>query len=373
MKKTILFIMTVFLIAGCNSTALNVTVKNVSDIDRTGETVEAPLAEIQKKIPDGRSFIILNEKGIQVPYQILSDKSSVIFQVDVKAHDVAKFTIKEGTPEKYAPKTFGRFVPERKDDFAWENDRIAYRMYGPALANEYPSNGVDVWVKCTSDLIVNKFYDNDLHHKISYHVDHGEGLDCYKVGHALGAGGIAPYTDTALWVGNHYTAWKVLDNGPLRTTFQLTYDSMQVGQVWLKEVLTISLDAGSQLNKGVVTYEGAIPNNMQLAAGIFLHDKPGVMKQDQNAGYMAYGEVATSDAGVPAGRSYAGVVFTDKVLAMKVQDDHLLGISAYGNKPFTYYFGAGWSKWGFDNDQAWFDYVSNFAKKVQQPLKVSIR
>lgn len=28
---------------------------------------------------------------------------------------------------------FCRQVPERMDDFAWENDRGAFRMYGPAL------------------------------------------------------------------------------------------------------------------------------------------------------------------------------------------------------------------------------------------------
>ena len=26
---------------------------------------------------------------------------------------------------------FGRFVPEREDDFAWENDKVAFRVYGP--------------------------------------------------------------------------------------------------------------------------------------------------------------------------------------------------------------------------------------------------
>ena len=25
------------------------------------------------------------------------------------------------------------YVPERKDDFAWENDKIAFRAYGKAL------------------------------------------------------------------------------------------------------------------------------------------------------------------------------------------------------------------------------------------------
>ena len=47
----------------------------------------------------------------------------------------------------------GRFVRERNDDFAWENDLVAHRVYGPALetAKKEPlvSSGIDVWVKRT--------------------------------------------------------------------------------------------------------------------------------------------------------------------------------------------------------------------------------
>jgi hypothetical protein len=46
-------------------------------------------------------------------------------------------------------KAYGRFVRERRDDFAWENDRVAHRMYGAALetwAQEpLTSSAVDAW------------------------------------------------------------------------------------------------------------------------------------------------------------------------------------------------------------------------------------
>ena len=75
-------------------------------------------------------------------------------------------------------KTFCRFVPERMDDFAWESDRIAHRMYGPALITGEGtiSSGVDVWVKSTRNMIINKWYKSG-----EYHADHGEGLDGYSV------------------------------------------------------------------------------------------------------------------------------------------------------------------------------------------------
>ncbi|MBV5342917.1 DUF4861 family protein, partial [bacterium] len=79
--------------------------------------------------------------------QLVFDKnktvSSFIFQADVKAKSTATYQIGEGKPSAVKFLTHARFVPERKDDFAWENDLAAYRMYGPALANEKPSNGVD--------------------------------------------------------------------------------------------------------------------------------------------------------------------------------------------------------------------------------------
>ena len=43
---------------------------------------------------------------------------------------------------------YGTFMPQRKDDFAWENDRIAFRVYGPSLERTGEiSSGIDVWCK----------------------------------------------------------------------------------------------------------------------------------------------------------------------------------------------------------------------------------
>jgi hypothetical protein len=374
MKKIPVVLLAMALMAAGNAASLKVTVANKLGFDRNKEIVSVNLAIVKQKL-GSKSFIVTDAQGQQLPYQITADKKNVIFPATVKANALSVYEIKPGTPEKFDAKTFGRFVPERKDDFAWENDRIAFRMYGPKLTPENPSNGVDVWLKKTDKLIVDKFYYNDLQLHQPYHVDHGEGLDCYKVGHALGAGGIAPYTDTTLWVGNRYDRWKVIENGPLRTTFQLFYDSVKVGKSWIGEVYTVSIDAGSQLNKAVVTYSGKIPVGMKVATGLFLHDGKGVGKSDAKAGYIGYGEVATSDDGVPAGRNYVGAVLpAGRMLAAKRQGAHLLALAGYvpGSK-FVYYFGAGWNQWGFPDDQSWFDYLNNFALRLKQPLQVTLK
>ena len=43
-----------------------------------------------------------------------------------------------------------RFVPEQLDDFAWENDRVAFRMYGSKMwmiSKKRCGSGIDVWGK----------------------------------------------------------------------------------------------------------------------------------------------------------------------------------------------------------------------------------
>jgi hypothetical protein len=97
-------------------------------------------------------------------------------------------------PSDFAPKTYARFVPERYDDFAWENDRIAFRVYGKALEKvpDEMAHGQDVWAKRTSEMVINKWYKS-----CDYHVDHGQGLDFYDVGFSLGSGSSDPYIVSA--------------------------------------------------------------------------------------------------------------------------------------------------------------------------------
>lgn len=375
MKKIFLLLINVLFLVSC-SNAVEIVVHNKLEFDRNNEMVEFCLCSIENKLalkPNDK-IIILNEDNRQVPYQILSDKKTVIFPASVQANDSTVYRVLVGKPDSVVAKTYGRQVPERKDDFTWENDRIAFRMYGPALKKENPSNGVDVWLKRTEDLVVNKFYKDDLEKGIHYHVDNGQGLDCYKVGPMLGCGGIAPYENKTLWIGKNYDNYKVIENGPLRTVFQLTYDSVRVGKHILKQSLVVSIDAGSQLNKATVYYEGQGTHSMDVAAGIFLHDSTGVQKIAADKGYIAYAENAVSDAGLASGRMYEGVYIPSKIKEAKPEGKHLLAVTEYkAEKPFVYYFGAGWSKWGFPTDYDWFNYMDTMSRKLSHPLWVIVK
>ena len=370
MKKSVFIFTTalvVFITVSCSSVK-KITVRNTLEISREKEIAEISLKQL--RLDRNSNIVIFDDKGAEVSYQILQN-GNLIFYVDAIAASASRvFSIINGKPTPVVSKTFARFVPERKDDFAWESDRIAFRMYGPALKRENPSNGVDLWVKCTEDLIVDKFYHDDLNNRKSYHVDHGEGLDCYKVGHTLGAGGVTPYKDGTLWVGDHFNHYEIIDNGPLRSSFTLIYDTLKVKDISVKQIVTISIDAGSQLNKVVVKYE--TDEDIQIATGLFLHEVVGNIRSDLERGFIAYGEIATSDAGVPAGRSYVGVIASPKfIVKVTEQDQHLLIISSREEDELIYYFGGGWSKWGFETDEDWFNYMKKKAETVFNQLEVS--
>ncbi|MDR1672267.1 MAG: DUF4861 domain-containing protein [Bacteroidales bacterium] len=380
MKNIIIALCVAAALVSCGKRQVTVEVNNPSNVVHDKTTVEIAWADIVAKIPaaDPAKLVVTSvttgeERPSQVIYNGQETPQALIFQVTLGGEESASFLIASGTPQEYVVRTSGRYVPERKDDIAWENDRVAFRMYGPKLAPEYPSNGVDIWMKRTEELVVDEFYREELQNHISYHEDHGKGLDCYKVGHELGAGGICPYINDTLWIGNHYTTQKVLDNGPLRTTFVLTYDNLPVGKQTFSENITISLDGGSQLNKAEVSFDGDF-TEIQVALGISLHEERGNTKADAASGYIAYGENAVSEVEhIPSGRNYVGVVATTITETLE-KNRHLLALASYkkGDK-LTYYFGGGWSKWGFDTDEAWFDYVAQFTARVKNPLKVSVQ
>jgi hypothetical protein len=375
MKKIGFLILASLLLVSALFAQRTIVVTNKLEFDRKGEIVEISLSAL--KVPfENQRYVLKNEQKKAVPYQFIykgnKKPQSLIFQADVKANSSTTYLLTSGKPVAVKPKTFARFVPERKDDFAWENDLAAYRMYGPALANENPSNGVDFWAKRTNELIVDTFYNGELKKNLSYHIDHGRGLDFYKVGHTLGMGGIAPYSLGKLWVGNHFNRYRIIENGPLRSVFTLIYDSVKVDNLYYKEELTITANAGTLLNKAEVKFIG-LKRKMELAAGIFLHDGKGVLKQDVVNGTFAYAEDAVSDAKVPSGRNYAGVYIPLKVNDARIEGEHALMTSSYlAGDTFTYYFGGGWSKWGYPTDEDWFMSLNHFSETIKNPLKVSV-
>jgi hypothetical protein len=360
---------------------VRVTVENPSDFDRLTEMAELPLSALSGKIVlgEGQTYVVRNDRQDTVPAQVTFD-GKLIFQAGVKAGERAVYTVSAGAPQGFAPKTYGRFILERKDDFAWENDRVAFRIYGAALAPiDGPSNGLDCWYKRTDRLVIDQWYADDLAGVRSYHEDYGEGMDDYKVGRTLGGGMMAPYAGNRLWLNRNFIGQEVLENGPLRTTFRLTYEPVEVDGERFDESRVFSLDAGSQLTKVTQVYgtKSALP----VAAGIVKRGGRDAVFEDLGGAVASV--VYAEPESETVGRVYVGMVFpsglertltdtctlTHAVTGREETHIHLLGVTTYRPAtPVTYYTGFGWSKYGFPSADDFRAYIARFAASLREPL-----
>lgn len=375
MKKTIGFLLLLagFYMSATAQTKVRLTVNNPSGFDRKEELVSFSWTRITAKYPqiDTANFQVIDEaSNTALPFQLerrgQAGVQNLLVQVNVKAKGRVKLALVDGKPGAVVTKTYGRYVPERFDDFTWENDKVAFRMYGKALEGRKDNAfGTDVWVKRTNKMIINEWYKSG-----DYHKDHGDGLDYYSVGLTLGAGDIAPLLKDSIIFSKNYHHWKMLDNGPLRTTFELGYDAWDVGGRSVKVTKTISLDAGSQMNRieALYTYTGA---DLPLVVGIVKRKEPGTVLADQKQGVVGYREPQHGADGTTG----VGTIVLDKAVKTGADKTHLLTYtSARNNQPVVYYNGAAWSKGGdIAHAEAWFNYLFKFRKQLDQPLNVKIQ
>jgi len=408
MKRIIGFLFLAVVLFACSDNKdIQIIVNNPLAIDRTNEIIELSAETVSSiKAAYGDEFIITDASGQEVAYQVTYD-SKLVFPATVSSGAKVTYTVKSGTPQDYQTIACGKYYPERVDDIAWENDRVAFRTYGPALqATGERAYGYDVWTKKVSYPVVEARYAKELNpetlakiaelrrtdreaaqelaNSVSYHIDHGDGLDYYSVGPTLGGGTAALMVDGEIVYPYCYKTYEILDNGPLRFTVTLTYNPLTVRENEnVIESRLLSLDAGSQLNKVTISYKN-LTEATPVATGIVIHEPSDVYKADAAKGFIAYADPEES----VNGQIYVGAVvpkthtlteagpvyFSDEEKKDRKANGHVLAVSEYkpGDK-YTYYFGGGWSKWGFDSPEAWFAYIEQYAEKANNPLEITVK
>lgn len=410
MKNLFLLCMTAFFCLACNeSKTVTVTVTNPLAMERSGEMVEVPMAEVSAKLnlADTAQVVVLDAENQQVPYQITYDEK-LIFPATVAANAATTYTIQAGTPIAVELKVCGRQYPERMDDMAWENDLVAFRAYGPALqARGERGFGYDLFTKYnTTEPVLESFYQNelnqdvrarmaelqktdpkaaaDLGRSISYHIDHGYGMDCYAVGPTLGAGVAALMVGDTILYPWCYNTQEVLDNGPLRFTVKLEFTPLTVkGDTSVIETRVITLDAGSHLNRTAVSYTN-LQETLPITTGIVLHEPDGAVVADAANGYITYVDPTTGPGNgkILMGAAFPATVKEAKTVLFPAEekkqrnnaDGHVLAISDYEpGSEYVYYWGFAWDKADIKTPEAWNQYMAEFAQKVRKPLEVSIR
>ena len=411
MKKTFIFLFAVMATAFVNAADhATITVSNPVGHARV-EIVEIDYNVVQKKLNHAGKVIVTDADGKEIPSQITWD-NKLIFQVGVSGKGKSVYMVKAGEPQLYEVKAKGRLFTERQDEFGWENDRVAYRVYGHGGAVGY-----DIFNKSTSELMLDYWYASEqnqemrsvskqlhdrgyhdladqVYNAFCYHIDHGKGMDCYTVGNTLGGGANALLNaDGSLFLPQCYQVFEILDQGPLRFTVRFVYPVQEFQGEKVTETRIITLDAGSHFNRVAVRYDG-LNKPAQMAAGIVTHqNNPTAYTLSAENGYIGYedlGDASVYNAKYKAelakqmGNIYIGLLFPEKAITTTYQPrengiatGHILATATcHPNTSYTYYFGTGWSKnlsTNFTDLTAWEAFLNTSAQDVRNPLKVSVK
>jgi hypothetical protein len=360
---------------------LVVKAKNELDVARLSETVVVATQEILKllKVTDWKTLHITEPGSSQELVSQAIDMNGdgtmdlFLFQSDFKGGESKSFTIKVGAP-RYPTrdqfKAYGRFVRERYDDFAWENDRIAHRMYGKALetwqAEPLTSSTVDVWTKYTRRLVINDWYMTD-----NYHADNGDGADYYSAGTSRGCGGSGIWENGKLFVSRNFVDTKVIANGPIRVVFELTYAPWDVNGRKISEVKRVTLDAGQNLDRFESFYQSDPAGPINYGAGIKNFGAASVQSNKQEGWLRTWEPLQKGKAG----NLGCGIILDPGTLVDITEADGncLVIAKAPSNPPASYCAGFGWDKSGdFANVGVWDTYLQQFARRLRSPLKISV-
>lgn len=307
----------------------------------------------------------------------------LLFQADVAANASTQYELTidstKGVPES-AVVAYSRFVPERTDDYTWENDKVAFRTYGPEaqrLVEENEpggtlSSGIDLWLKKVNYSIIDDWYAKNDQEPGYYHIDHGEGYDPYHVGKSRGTGGIGIWTGDSLLTSKNFTAFRTIASGPLRTVFELDYEPWS--EFGVKETKRISLDLGSNFSKFEISLASKkpVPN---YTIGITLHEGKGDVRLYAEQGWFRHWE-QIDEAFVGEGIVIDPALIKEAFAHQSETPDQrqLLILTYPAREKLIYYAGFGWTKSNQISSKGnWDAMLERQALLIANPLKVTIK
>lgn len=348
---------------------------------RLPEVIQIPMSEALRHTRRTENFKAINAATHEpLISQIYQDpdtaKSFLLIAIEIpESGKLVVDLLPADDMQMQAPLVFGREAPERKDDYAWENKYVAYRVYGPALeATGEITSGIDVWSKRVPNFVIDSFYKHDAegqrthNPKLSYHVDDGVGLDSYLVGPTRGCGGTGVLSNGKLWLSKNYTHLKQISSGPVRFEFELTYAPWDANGLQVTETKRITLDAGSRLNKIQSTFTFTGAGAIEAAAGLAIHD--GAEFEPLANGQIL--SVWDTPQNPTAGRIATGMIAAPSLhpAVQQLSPNALQIFRVHSGETFTYYAGSGWSKADMPTQQAWNNYLTSTLQQLQQPLKM---
>lgn len=361
---------------------LAVHVENPLAIARDTETIGLPWATVRQRLASAtpERVRVLDAAGAEIASQVVDDDGDgapdeLLFQATFRPKEALDFAVEASAPtQRYAPHVYARHDDPR-DDVAWESDRVAWRMYGEGLkktSSAMSSSGVDIWVKRTRDLIVEKWYGKGHD---SYHVDTGEGADFYDVGETLGAGGTAVFRNDSLYRADNFKAWRIVANGPIRTVLELKYDPWSAGGQQVSEIKRIAQDAGANYFKQTSIFTSSDRADVPYATGMFKQPAAvGLESRAQPWAWMTAWAPVVPKSGGHGELGAAILIERSRLVDWKENDKHYFAVSrARSGVPVSNYVASGWTDSGdFRDVKDWWKYLDATAQRLSNPLKVTL-
>ncbi|MBD8880332.1 DUF4861 family protein [Rhodanobacter sp. 7MK24] len=358
--------------------------RNPLALARHGEVLTLPMADVLQRRPQWRTRALAVRVAGSVdwlPAQAYASDGGktpdqLLVQLDIapKATEQLEILPAPASMPEPANPLYARLVPERDDDFAWENEQVAYRIYGTALEKAgqvFP--GIDVWSKRPPRHVVDAWYKRDAEGQrlndpsMSYHIDHGDGLDSYDVGHTPGDGGTAGWLDGAPVASRNASQVRITAPGPVRLRFEVDYPPWHVGNALLHQHKVVTLDAGSHLNRQLVTYRIEGASRAIVAAGVAVHAGADVVHDGatriavwDTPQKASAGRIATALLLAPGETARYASTRDASWALFDVNDDSVIRFAS----------GSGWSQGDMPDFRAWQSYLYDYSMRWSNPLQV---
>src|SRR5256885_4701628 len=224
---------------------IKVLISNPSTEARLGSNIVIPIAEVRRVAPDfkpGAAIVtatdaatLEEDAGVLQTQELASQMDDLdgdgkadelAFQIDLSPRQTRIVTISYGEEARIwrlrgdYPQRTNAIFSRKIEGLGWESERIAFRLYFD------PRNAIDIYGKRRASLQLPIFASPDY----VYHQESPLGRDIFRVGDALGIGGVGALVDGKLVrvaeVKERH--WRILASGPVRAIVELEYEGWRV-------------------------------------------------------------------------------------------------------------------------------------------------
>lgn len=260
---------------------------------------------------------------------------------------------------------------------AWENDKLAFRLYMDLRNNK------DIYAKRTSRMVMDSVGTKT---KPSYHDFNDWGMDVLHVVKSLGAGALALWVpgkegrDTLIRLGGtdvKRTRYKQISDGPVRASFQMTYDWEIEGRP-VQVIEKISIWGGQYFYESKVWISGA-PEGAKLVSGIadFYENVFQCFSTDNTSVIFSHGKQSENKDELGMAIMVRQPSFAFAGTAPKTNSDilttYLMAQHITKGRPCVFRFYVGWEKTDsrFGSLSYFKDFLKTEAVKRNKPLSIN--